>query len=377
MWTHHSQSFANARVAVAEIPLSGGIRDVAREAGVSTSTVSRVLNDKNGTVSISADTIERVKRAARQLNYRPNAWARSLRTAQTRCVGAIVFDLSHPFACELLHVINAACRARGYHLLLGTAEHDSNEGWALSDILRADRVDGVLMIGDTLTRNMEQEKTFAKAMERLVRLHKHVVTVGSRPSVAGEWSVTVGHGAGMAMAMDYLYELGHRQIAYVLDGFHPHSWEDRLRRQAYRGFLALHDLPDKPGLEVTVGGRDLQSVRKTLMPLFALPKPPSAVLVNNCVTAITVLKAMSSEGLKVPGDLSLIGFDDISFSSLCTPSLTAVRQPIEDMGSHAANALLDAIDTATPACGDQRERTVIFPPSLVLRESCAPPSNGG
>ncbi|MDB5058921.1 MAG: LacI family transcriptional regulator [Chloroflexi bacterium] len=354
--------------------MSAGIRDVARLAGVAPSTVSRVLNGKLSGVSISPATVERIRTAAQQLHYRPNPWARGLRTAQTETIGVIAFDLAHPFAAELLQVIFSSCRARGYHVLVGTAEYDSSEGWMLSDILSADRVDGVILVGDTLLHISGQEDRFDEAMARLVQVHRHVVTVASRPSVAGETSIIVDNAAGVTLALEHLVRLGHHRIAHIRDGFHPDTWEDLQRIQAYYSFLASHNLPYDPSLEVTVNGRDLEAARQALRPLLGLDHPPTAVFVNNDATAITVLKAALLTGVRVPTDLSLVGFDDIAFAALSTPGLTTIRQPIHEMGSHAAGVLLDAIDGVQIVDLEPgADKTVVFAPTLVHRESCAPP----
>lgn len=130
--------------------MGAGIRDVAKLAGVSPSTVSRVLNEKTDGVQMSAITIERIRAAAETLQYRPNAAARSLRTTRAQTIGVIARNLLHPFIAELLGVISTACRARDYHLLLSHAEHSSTDGGMLGNILSADRVDGVLLLGDLL-----------------------------------------------------------------------------------------------------------------------------------------------------------------------------------------------------------------------------------
>src|SRR5579875_2354087 len=133
-----------------ETATAAGIRDVARMAGVAPSTVSRVLNNRAEGVRISPATIDRVRHAAEALRYQPNAAARSLRTTRAHTIGVIARDLLHPFTAALLRVSSGTCQARGYHLLLGHAEHDRTEGRVLGDILSADRVDGVLLIGDCL-----------------------------------------------------------------------------------------------------------------------------------------------------------------------------------------------------------------------------------
>jgi DNA-binding LacI/PurR family transcriptional regulator len=357
-----------------EAPIIGaGIRDVARAAGVSISTVSRALNVSTGGGTLSRGTVERVRDIARQLNYRPNAWARSLRNAQTKAVGVIGFDLSHPFAAELLQVISTACKARGYHVLVGTSEYDSGEALALSEILSADRVDGVILIGDALLHVSGREDAVAEAMGRLVAVLPHVVTVASRPSLAGESSITVDNAAGVMLGLEHLASLGHSRIAHVMDGYHADSWEDNQRTRTYRRFVESHRFPYDPALEVRVGSRDLEAARQVLLPLLRLPNPPTALFVNNDLAAITMLRAALVSGVRVPEELSLVGFDDIAYAALCTPGLTTVHQPIDAMGTYAANLLLDMIDGTQPADPlDRRGRTVVFLPTLTLRQSCAP-----
>ncbi|MGH2387003.1 MAG: LacI family DNA-binding transcriptional regulator [Chloroflexota bacterium] len=357
-----------------EAPTGGaGIRDVARAAGVSISTVSRALNFKVGGGAISQGTVDRVRVVARQLNYRPNTWARSLRTAQTKAIGAIAFDLSHPFAAELLQVVCTACEARGYHVLVGTAEYDSSEAWVLSELLSPDRVDGVILIGDTLLHASGREDEISEAMARLLAVHPHVVTVASRPSLAGESSITVDNAAGVTLGLEHLASLGHARIAHVMDGYHADSWEDNQRTRTYRRFIESHRLSYDPALEVRVGSRDLEAARQALGPLLSLPNPPTALFVNNDLAAITMLKAALLSGVRVPEDLSLVGFDDIAYAALCTPGLTTVHQPIDAMGTYAANLLLDTIGgTQSDEPLDGRGRTVVFPPTLTLRQSCAP-----
>jgi len=336
-------------------------------AKVHPSTVSRVLNGKLDNVRISEATSERVRRAAATLRYQPNAAARSLRTTYTQTIGVIAHNLLHPFVAELLRVIYAVCQARGYHLLLGHTEHSAAEGSVLGAILSADRVDGVLLIGDILPDAAPRE-----AMQWLIETHNHVVTVGGRPSVAGEQAIMVDNACGVTLAMEHLSGQGHRSIGYVSERVGAESWEDRQRREAYRGFLHAHDLHYHAAAELAVTNH-VETVQEALRALFGQPNHPTALFVNNDVTALITMKAASMCGLRVPDDLSIVGFDDIPFSALSTPGLTTVRQPIEAMGRQAASALLDrAIGTAAVVQLDEGG-TVFLPPTLVQRESAAPP----
>jgi len=360
--------------------LGAGIRDVARLAGVSPSTVSRVLNNSFGGVPISPATVERVRRAARTLHYQPNAAARSLRTTRAQTIGVIARNLLHPFYAALLRAIYGACQERGYHLLVGHAEHDRAEGRVLGDILSADRVDGVLLIGDCLGGPDSQED-----MERLVQTHRHVVTVGARPSVTGELSILVDDARGVALALEHLVAQGHRSIGYIRQRpvYAPvESWEDHRRRAAYRRFLHTYGLPYTPDADVVVSDQ-IEEVQEVLRRLLDLPQRPTAVFVNNDMTAIITIKAALTCGLRVPDDLSVVGFDDIPFAAHYTPGLTTIHQPIDAMGRHAVTSLLDRIsgvEMAAPAAETRDSETVLFPPTLVCRESvrrCTDTSPGG
>jgi LacI family transcriptional regulator len=344
-----------------------GIREVARLAGVAPSSVSRVLNARIGGVQMSAATIERIRAAAAALHYQPNAAARSLRTTQAQSIGVIAVNLLHPFIAELLRVISAGCRARGYHLLLGQAEQSSTEGRLLGDMMSADRVDGLLLLGDVLP-----EDTRTEDMERLLQTHSHVVTLGAHPSVAGELSILVDDEQGLSLALDHLVALGHRSIGYIGQRIGPESWEDQ-RRAAYRYFLSAHNLPYAAGADLVVTNQ-IESIREALRSLSALPDRPTAVVVGNDLTALLIINAARTMGIRIPDDLSVVGFDDIPFAALCTPGLTTVRQPIESMGQLAASALLDRITDTTPALPlvGRIPKTLIFPPSLVCRESVRP-----
>lgn len=344
------------------------IRDVARLAGVAPSTVSRVLNNRAEGVRISATTIERVHRAAETLRYSPNATARSLRTTRAHTIGVIAHDLLHPFTAELLRVVYSTCQARDYHLLVGHIEHNRTEGRVLSDILGADRVDGVLLIGDCL------RGAGTEGMERLVQTHAHVVAVGARPSLASEHSILVDDARAVTLAMEHLVALGHRSIGYLrrcsASAFSA-QWEDYQRQAAYRTFLNAADLPYTPAAELAVSDQ-IGEIQAALRGLLSLPNRPTALFVNEDLTAIITIKAALSCGIRVPEELSIVGIDDIPFAALCTPGLTTVRQPIDAMGRYAATYLLDhigGVETPLPLAEIRDTHTVFFSPTLVRRES--------
>ena len=349
------------------------IRDVARAAGVSPATVSRVLNGRASSIAISPATVDRVRAAATALRYRPNASARSLRTTKTQTIGVIMQDLLHPFAAEFLRVIYSVCQARGYHVLVGHADQGAHENVALGDILSPDRVDGLLLIGDLLQHTEDEAE-----MRAVLAMHRYVVSVGCRPSAAVGLSITVDNDAGVELGLAHLVSLGHRSIAYIA-GSCPHgrreSWESERRRAAYHRYIAAHGLPWTAEHNVVVTD-DFTAAQEALRGLATAPTRPTAAFVVNDWTAIVALKAALTCGIRIPDQLSLIGFDGIAFSALCTPGLTTIQQPLDAMGHHAATALLDSIEGTPPShaltTAEQGGSAVVFTPALIRRESCAP-----
>ena len=185
--------------------------------------------------------------------------------------------------------------------------------------------------------------------------------------------------------LEHLVAQGHRSIGYIRQRpvYAPvESWEDHRRRAAYRRFLHTYGLPYTPDADVVVSDQ-IEEVQEVLRRLLDLPQRPTAVFVNNDMTAIITIKAALTCGLRVPDDLSVVGFDDIPFAAHYTPGLTTIHQPIDAMGRHAVTSLLDRIsgvEMAAPAAETRDSETVLFPPTLVCRESvrrCTDTSPGG
>ncbi|MDQ2831953.1 MAG: substrate-binding domain-containing protein, partial [Chloroflexota bacterium] len=201
-----------------------------------------------------------------------------------------------------------------------------------------------------------------------------VVTVGARPSLAGELSILVDDTRAVTLALEHLVSLGHHSIGYIRRNPTSASspqWEDYQRQTAYRTFLNGADLPYTPAAELVVSDQ-IAEIQEALRSLLAPPRRPTALFVNDDMTALITIKAALLSGLRVPDDLSIVGIDDIPFAALCTPGLTTVHQPIDAMGRYAATYLLDRIsgaDTADPPASTKHNHTVFFSPTLVPRES--------
>jgi DNA-binding LacI/PurR family transcriptional regulator len=334
--------------------MSVTIREVARQARVSTATVSRVLN---GSGPVAEATRRRVTEAVARLAYEPNAVARSLVSAATHTIGILLPDISNPFFPELVKGVQLLADDRRYTLLLLNTEGDSTREASALSTLRGKRVDGLVMVG--LSAGPEQVGEMLGTDIPVVVLDRAM-----RP---GTYTVVrLDHARGAAMAMEHLLGLGHRKIAYIAG---PRGLElSRQRIGAYRTALREAGLDVDPRL---VLGGDFTEVGGSAAAeqLLASRIAFTAVFAANDLSAIGAIRALRTHGRRVPEDVSVIGFDDIHLAGYVTPALTTIRQPTYAMGRRAAELLIDAIEGA----GSLTPQTVLFQPELVVRESTAPP----
>lgn len=335
--------------------MSVTIREVARQAQVSTATVSRVLN---GSGPVAEATRQRVRQAVIDLAYEPNAVARSLVSSSTHTIGILLPDISNPFFPELVKGVQLLADDRRYTLLLLNTEASAiREASALST-LRGKRVDGVVMVG--LTTRPEQIKEVLGTEIPVVVLDRAM-----RP---GSFTVVrLDHARGAAMAMTHLVDLGHRRIAHIAG---PRGLElSRQRSAAYRSALRRVGQPADPRLLLRGDFSELGG-SVAVEQLLDAGVDFTAVFAANDLSAIGAIRALRTHGLRVPDDVSVIGFDDIQLAGYVTPALTTIRQPTYAMGRRAAELLIDAVQ----GTGSLTPRTVLFEPELVVRESTAPPA---
>jgi DNA-binding LacI/PurR family transcriptional regulator len=337
------------------------MRDVAAHAGVSVSTVSKILSGSAASSQIPMHTIERVRLSASQLGYIPNAVARSLRTQRTREIGVVLGMETYPEPAALtldgaflLGLINAAAICH----LPGVIVYPREENSVIADISRYldGRIDGLLVRSST----PHQE-------EQLLRL-----LAGSPLPVVAIWTqdvpdtvgyVDVDHVAGARQAIEYLLELGHRRIAYVEPApmfEHPHFLA---RYQGYQ--QALIDEQIQPRPEWHVVGIEREKMRA----LLRLPEPITAIFTPNDIAAGEVVTILQAMHLRIPDDISLVGFDDIVNAHLIAGGLTTVHQPIQQISVQAMRNLMALIAGASVA-----ESRTVLATSLAIRNSCAPPA---
>jgi DNA-binding LacI/PurR family transcriptional regulator len=330
------------------------IKDIARAADVSHSTVSRALSDSP---LVSAETKTRIQRLAEQMGYSPDAQARSLVMGRTQTIGVVVTTITDPFIAEIVEAIERTAHDRGYSVILASSNAEPEREIAAVEMLHSKRVDGVLVTSSRIG---------ALYQDHLDRLGVPVVLVNSHSEQSGPYTfaINVDNRHGGWLATDHLIELGHRRIAYVT-GPADHS-DDLDRLAGYREALRLAGIAFDPTLVVPGTGRAGGGERAWPV-LSGLANPPTAIFCYNDMTAIGLLRAVRQASVSVPQDLAVVGFDDIPFASYVQPSLSSVAQPKPEMGRQATEMILALMSSEDPAGADVSNITVQG--RLVVRES--------
>lgn len=340
------------------------LKEVAREAGVSPATVSRVVN---GSQKVRDDTRIRVQRAIRSLDYQPNRVARRLRAREvsSRLIGLVVPDIQNPFYVDVVRGIEDRALADQYAVLMCNFAQDEERERLYIDIMRSESVDG-LIVAPAHQRD-------PKVLD-LVRDGLPIVCVDRGLEGVDVDVVVVDNREGAAEAVGHLARLGHRRIAYVAGLPQIPSTMERL--EGYRDALAAHGIDRDEDL-VRFGDSKHESGRRLTEELLELPDPPTALFTGNNLITLGSLETIHTRGLSIPEDVAIVGFDDSLWSISLNPPLTAVRQPGREIGRRAADMLIQRIgDPHRPSA------KVILKTSLVVRQSCGSkptpnPGNGG
>ncbi|WP_245885751.1 LacI family DNA-binding transcriptional regulator [Xylanimonas oleitrophica] len=325
------------------------ISDVARAAGVSVATVSKVVNGRYG---VAAETSQRVLEVVARLGYETSLVASSLRRRKTNVIGILVAEFE-PFSTELLKGISGAVGGTGYELLAysGAVSDDNRVGWERRSLSRlaGTLIDGAVIVTPTVV---------------VAGAGIPVVAIDPHTGPGGPWTVDADNVGGARAAVEHLVGLGHRRIAHVRGRTDLES--ARLREQGYRESLAEAGIGFDPAL-VRDGGYRASRTTDSARELLSLPDRPTAVFAANDLSALRVIEVAHELGLRVPQDLSVVGFDDIPEASSGDQRLTTVAQPLRQMGARAAQMLLAMLD------GAGTEEHVHMPARLIVRETTAPP----
>jgi len=332
------------------------IKDIARAADVSHSTVSRALSDSP---LVSTETKARIQRLAREMGYSPDAQARSLVMGKTQTIGVVVTTITDPFITEIVQVIESTAHDHGYTVILASSSAKSERELAAVEMLGSKRVDGVIVTSS---------RVGVFYQEHLDRLSVPVVLVNSHREQRGPYtfSINVDNRHGGCLATEHLVQLGHRRVAYITG---PVDNSDDLERQAgYRQALTEADIALDSTLVILGTGR-AGGGERALPALRALSDPPTAVFCYNDMTAIGLMRAAREAALSIPQDLAVVGFDDIPFSSFVQPPLTTVAQPKHKMGKQAMEMVLALI--ARESSNNGQTSNIVVQGELVVRESSA------
>jgi DNA-binding LacI/PurR family transcriptional regulator len=337
------------------------LKEVARHVGLSPAAVSLVLNRAPAAESIPNETQKRIFAAAEKLAYRPNYMARSLRSRRSFSVGVLVPEISEPYAAEVMSGIEGHLLDQGYHYLVTSHRRSTAPLLAESiELLEHRAVEGLILV--------------ATQIHRAPRLP--AVVVSGHTPLPGVTNVVIDHDRAARLTLSHLRELGHRRVAFFKG--QPGSADTDERWRAILAASSSFGLEVRPELTLQLSGKDSEEV---FSPQDGYPEGYTygrqllerragftALFAFDDVSAIGAMRAFLDAGLRVPEDVSVVGFDDIQSAAFQNPTLTTVRQPLQQMGESAARLLLERLRDGATEVGD----FVVLQPELVVRGSTGP-----
>lgn len=330
------------------------IQDVARSAGVSTATVSRVLSAPD---LVAEPTRAKVMAAVDRLGYAPNQAAKMLRTLRTEKILVTVPDISNPFFSQVIRGVEQAAQAAGYSVLLGDTRHEPEREERYGEMLRRKEADGLIFLGHRLPAVLAD-------MVRTLGPRAPIVNGCEFSPELGVSSAHIDNERAAAEAMEHLYGLGHARIGVITGPLASPISRDRL--DGVHAAAKTHGRDDD--LTVVTGDFSVEAGLDETLELLQRPTPPTAIFCFSDEMAMGALDALRRRGLRCPQDVSVVGFDDIRFAKHVSPALTTVAQPMDAIGAEAVRVLLDIF-----AGKAETLQQVTLPHRLVVRESTAAP----
>ncbi|MBP1990848.1 LacI family DNA-binding transcriptional regulator [Paenibacillus eucommiae] len=335
------------------------IHDIAKMAGVSSATVSRVLG--NSTYPVSAKLRDKIVKLAEEMHYIPNMIGKQLKTNNNMTIGVIIPTISNPFYASVMLGIEEVARKKGYHVLLGNSLQDGKIEEAYLTTLFEKQVKGFII--SSISDNK-------KLLMNLIDLGLQVIAIDQKIDLPEVQQIEFDYRRGGFIATSHLLEQGHRRIAYVSAPLNRPS-----RQSIYEGFLDAMQQAGAQDDEVLVqianeekeiydGIYEFENGKALTANLMDLDQPPTAIFACNDLTAFGVMNELVARGLKVPDDVSVVGFDNIEYARMFTPALTTVKQPNYEMGKLACTMLLDKLNDEA---GDSMD--VLLQPKLIVRDS--------
>ena len=341
------------------------IRDVAQESGFSITTVSMVLNGGQAGKRISNPTRTHIWKVARKLGYRPNLFARSLRSQHSQSVGVVVFDITDPYCTQILRGIENHLRPSGYFPIVTDLQDDRAQFHRCVDMLLGRRVEGIIAIANPVYLD-------PGLLSEIADRDIPAVIIGRELDEIPLCSVVVDNAAGTRQAMQHLYELGHSRVAFIRG---PKILIDSMQR--WRGlevFARDVGLKIDPNLVVDIKGRNSTYAESCELTeeLIRRSSDFTALVAFDDLSACAAIRALSKAGRHVPRDCSVVGFDDVPSSAFYNPPLTTVHQQLEMQGSLGAEIVEELIKAAAEKRSTARKHRVVSP-RLIVRESTCPP----
>ena len=337
--------------------------DVAKLAGVSRATVSYVLNGQtNGRVLISEETHKKVIEAIEELGYVPDASAQALRTGNTKNIGLIIPDMDNPHFWENADGVEKEALASGYRLLLSSMELNVEYGEDIFQDLSRQRIDGLILMGAFINQSEKVQKTLRQFQKRrlpIVEMTDNINLDNNLDRVSSDYYMATKE------VMEHLLSLGHRQIGFIYGVKAPFLANDD-RLLPYQESLLATGSPVEDDLIIRCGAT-IQDGYQAAEKLLQLPIRPTALIAVNDLLAIGVMRAAIDLGLKIPQDLSVVGYDDIPFARYMVPRLTTVSKDVVGLGREAVKLLLARIQEP-----DRPRQTLTFSPKVIVRESTGP-----
>ncbi len=328
------------------------IKDIARAADVSHSTVSRALRNSP---LVNPETSLRIRTIAQEKGYRVSAVGRSLVNRRTDTIGVVVTSIADPFNAEVVSGIEEIALTHGYSLLLATCHSDPNREMLAVQSFYERRVDGILV---------SSSRVGSLYRPMLADMKVPIIFINSHHPDDDMFSVTIdNHNAGL-QATRHLVQLGHKRIGYLGNQFGLQA--DTQRYAGYRSALEEVDIGFDPEL-VVHGNGGPENAKSATARLLALANPPTALFCFNDMSAFGAMCAAREHGLAIPSDLSVVGLDDLLLSSYAEPALTTIRQPKHEMGRLAAGTLFQLLS------GNSPERFISMRGELIVRKSTVPP----
>jgi DNA-binding LacI/PurR family transcriptional regulator len=326
------------------------LKAVAQHLGLTPGTVSAVLNDSPSARSIPAETKNRIHAAAKELNYRPNFFARTLRNKRTYTIGVIAEEIGDSYGSTIISGIEQYLRKRDYFFLTVAHRHDPELLSRYSQLLSERGVEGIITVDTTV----QEEPTLP------------TVAVAGHKKLKGVTNIVLDHQQAAVLALNHLKDLHHERIAFMKGN--PLSSDSKDRWDAICRVAEQIGLKIDPDLTVQIDTDDATPLLgyPFAKQLLARNKPFTALFAYNDISAIGAIRAFQEQGLRVPQDISVMGFDDIPGAAFQTPSLTTVRQPLNRMGEVAAQSLLERIEG-----NKEYPEEIAIEPELVVRESTA------